>query len=306
MPQFDFPNRHGQTLSGRLEVPTGTPKAYGIFAHCFTCSKNFISIDRADHMLSNPGLFIAFIKPDPNATIPDRRIRFPERFYKEFNMSATLESVQKQLDQYASEFAKKVPAEVREAMNQAGKYVADFVSTLSVIGVDDEAPNFVLPDATGNKIELQTLLREGPVVLSFYRGRWCPYCNIELQSLQAALPRIVAHEASLVAVSPQTPDESLSTSEKNELEFSVLSDLGNSVAREYGLVFTLPEPLRPIYADFGIDLRAHNGDESFELPVPATYVIDRDAKVRYAFVNADYRQRAEPSDIVASLAGLDH
>lgn len=220
-------------------------------------------------------------------------------------MSTILESVQKQLDQFASEFAKKVPDEVREAMDNAGRDVTEIFSQQAVVGVGDTAPNFLLPDATGKQVELQTLLREGPVVLTFYRGGWCPYCNIELQALQAALPEFSAHNATLVAVSPQTPDQSLSTAEKNELEFAVLSDVGNNAAKEYGLVFTLPEELRPIYAEFGIDLPSYNGDSSFELPVPATYVIDRDGKVQYVFVNADYRQRAEPSEIVDSLKKLD-
>ncbi|MEM9656723.1 MAG: peroxiredoxin-like family protein [Planctomycetota bacterium] len=220
-------------------------------------------------------------------------------------MSTALVSVQAQLDQFAAEFATKVPTEIREVMNQTGEDVADFFSKQTVVDVDDQAPPFALPDAAGNQVELHSLLGEGPVVLTFYRGGWCPYCNIELRALQAALPEISAHGATLVAVSPQTPDQSLSTAEKNELEFAVLSDVGNRAAREYGLVFTLPEALRPIYADFGIDLPAHNGDDSFELPAPATYVIDRHGKIRYAFVNADYRRRAEPSDIVASLASLE-
>ena len=219
-------------------------------------------------------------------------------------MSTTLESVQKQLDQYAQDFAEKVPEEIRDAMEAAGQSVADFVSNLTVVDVNADAPNFSLPDATGKTVELGQLLKDGPVVLSFYRGGWCPYCNIELRALQAALPELQAHQTTLVAVSPQTPDQSLSTAEKNELEFSVLSDQGNNVAREYGLVFELPEELRPIYANFGIDVPAHNGDDTFELPVPATFVIDQDGKVRYAFVNADYRQRVEPSEIVAALAQL--
>ena len=219
-------------------------------------------------------------------------------------MSTTLESVQKQLDQYAQDFAEKVPEEIRDAMEAAGQSVAAFVSNLTVVDVNADAPNFSLPDATGKTVELGQLLKDGPVVLSFYRGGWCPYCNIELRALQAALPEFRAHQATLVAVSPQTPDQSLSTAEKNELEFSVLSDQGNNVAREYGLVFELPEELRPIYANFGIDVPAHNGDDTFELPVPATFVIDQDGKVRYAFVNADYRQRVEPSEIVAALAQL--
>lgn len=219
-------------------------------------------------------------------------------------MSATLESVQKQLNQFAEEFAKQVPSEVKDLMEEAGNEVATFVEGLDMVGVDAQAPGFDLPDATGNTVDLAVLLQQGPVVLTFYRGGWCPYCNIELRALQAALPDIQELGASLVAISPQTPDQSLTTAEKNELEFSVLSDVGNKVAKDFGLVFALPESLRPVYANFGIDLPAHNGDDSFELPVPATYVIDQDGIVQFAFVNADYRQRAEPSEIIASLKNL--
>ena len=220
-------------------------------------------------------------------------------------MTGTLASLQKQLSDYAAEFAKKVPDEVRATMDEAGASVAEFVEGLRIIGDDDEAPNFELPDATGKQVVLEELLAVGPVVLTFYRGGWCPYCNLELRALQAALPEFRAHNATLAAVSPQTPDQSLSTAEKNELEFTVLSDVGNTVAAKFGLVFTLPESLRPIYENFGIDLPAHNGDNSFELPVPATYVIDQNRRVRYSFVNADYRQRAEPSELLAALADLD-
>ena len=140
--------------------------------------------------------------------------------------------------------------------------------------------------------------------MSFYRGGWCPYCNIELRGLQSELASFREHGANLVAVSPQTPDNSLSTTEQNELEFPVLSDVGNTVAKKFGLVFTLPESLRPIYEDFGIDISKSNGDESFEIPVPATFVINRDGHISYAFINADYRKRAEPSDVLAAVKDL--
>lgn len=217
---------------------------------------------------------------------------------------ATMQSVQQQLDDYAAEFARKVPAEVRATMQRSGQQVEQWLRDQDVLGVGDEAPDFTLPDATGRPVTLSNLLDAGPTVLSFYRGGWCPYCNIELRALQAALPDIRQLRGLLLAVSPQTPDASLSTQEKNELEFPVLSDVGNQTAREFGLVFTLPEPLRPIYEDFGIDVPADNGDESFELPTPATYVIDRNRAIRYAFVNADYRQRAEPAEVLGVLRSL--
>jgi peroxiredoxin len=122
--------------------------------------------------------------------------------------------------------------------------------------------------------------------------------------LQRTLPEIEALGAQLVTVSPQLPDNSLSTAEKLDLTFEVLSDVGNRVAREFGLVFTLPEEMRSIYQDFGIDLPGANGDESFELPMPATYVIDKSGIVRLAFVDIDYTRRLDPEDIIESLKKL--
>ncbi|MDJ0714305.1 MAG: peroxiredoxin-like family protein [Prochloraceae cyanobacterium] len=170
--------------------------------------------------------------------------------------------------------------------------------------VGDRVSEFTLTNAIGKEITLRSLLAEGPVVISFYRGQWCPYCNLELRALQKALPEIIANGASLVAISPQTPDNSLSTAEKNELTFEVLRDVGNKVAREFGLVFTLPEELRPIYEGFGVDLLAHNGDKTFELPLPATYVVAADGKVISAFVDPDYTKRLEPEEIVAALGEI--
>ena len=122
--------------------------------------------------------------------------------------------------------------------------------------------------------------------------------------MQRALPEIEALGATLVTVSPQLPDNSLSTAEKLDLTFEVLSDEGNRVARDFGLVFTLPAEMRSIYQDFGIDLPAANGDESFELPMPATYVIDRSGAIRLAFVNVDYTTRLDPEEIIDALKKL--
>lgn len=172
------------------------------------------------------------------------------------------------------------------------------------LAVGAAAPDFSLPDAKGDTVVLSKLLTEGPVVLSFYRGGWCPYCNIQLKTLQDRLGDITAAGGRLVAVSPQTPDHSLSTAEKHDLAFPVLSDVGNAVARSYGLVFTLADDLRPIYDGWGLDLPAANGDESFELPLPATYVIRPDGTVAWRFADADYTRRAEPDDVVAALRSL--
>jgi len=122
--------------------------------------------------------------------------------------------------------------------------------------------------------------------------------------LQLALPRMRELGATLVAVSPETPDNSLSTAEKNSLTFEVLSDVGNRVAHQFGIVFQLPEDLRPIYTEFGINLSAANGDDMFELPIPATYVIETDRKICMAFVEPDYAKRLDPEEIIATLAKM--
>ena len=213
-------------------------------------------------------------------------------------------SLTEQLAQQQANTHGKLPGAIREAMSTATATLAASGLVDSAISEGDRAPDFSLPNAVGQSLRLSEVLARGPVVLSFYRGQWCPYCNLELRALQAALPEITAAGATLVAVSPQTPDNSLSTVEKNELTFEILSDVGNSVARSYGLVFVLPEALRPIYANFGIDIPGHNGDDTFELPLSATYVIATDGTVKHAFVDADYTLRLDPVEIVTALRAL--
>ena len=170
--------------------------------------------------------------------------------------------------------------------------------------VGDVAPDFTLPDHLGREVSSVELRKKGALVISFYRGSWCPYCNMELRALQQRLTQINQLGASLVAISPQVPDESLGTAQKNELAFPVLSDAGNVVAKRFGLVFVLSEHLRPVYSKFGIDLPKYNGNQSFELPVPATYVLDRNGLVLKQHVSADYKQRMEPEQILEVLTEL--
>ena len=209
-----------------------------------------------------------------------------------------------QLQQQREKSAQKIPADVRRVMKQKTEELARSGLAEKSLKVGDKAPDFELPNATGKTVRLADLLQHGPIVVAFYRGGWCPYCNLELRALQKTLPEIEKHGAQLVAISPQTPDASLSTKQKDELTFQVLSDKHNAVARQFGLVFTLPQEIRAIYKGFGHDLAARNGDDSFELPFPATYVIGKDRTIRFASVNADYTKRAEPSDILAAIRQL--
>jgi peroxiredoxin len=213
-------------------------------------------------------------------------------------------TLKEELDAFRAEFLAKTSSEIREAMTRADTELAAAGITNHALKAGDRAPDFRLPDVRGGFVQLKALLIKGPVVVSFYRGGWCPYCNLELRALQGALPEIRQLGAELVAISPQTPDESLSTAEKNNLAFSVLSDIGSLTAKAYGIAFDLAEELRPIYSRAGHALPDKNDDNGWVLPIPATYVIDQDGVIRLAFVDVDYRNRLEPAEIVAALRAL--
>lgn len=166
----------------------------------------------------------------------------------------------------------------------------------------DKAPNFSLSNAIGETVSLKSLLAQGKVVLTFYRGTWCPYCNLQLNQYQQALDEIKTLKANLVAISPQTPDESLNIKEKNELEFEVLSDNGNIVARQFTTVFKNDEtPIETMKA-LGIDFDDHYGDDSQELPVPAVFIIEQDNTISFAkTIDGDYRNRVEATEIINAL-----
>lgn len=174
------------------------------------------------------------------------------------------------------------------------------------LNVGDKAPNFSLSNAIGETRSLQSLLLKGKVVLTFYRGSWCPYCNLQLHQYQQVVEAIKALGANLVAVSPQTPDESLNIKEKNELQFEVLSDIGNIVARQFTTIFKNGEaPIETMKA-LGIDFDSHYADDSQELPVPAVFIIEKDRTISFAkAIDGDYRNRVEASDIINSLANQE-
>jgi peroxiredoxin len=163
----------------------------------------------------------------------------------------------------------------------------------------DVAPDFILPDADGRTVRLYTELKTGPVVLVFYRGGWCVYCKIHLRGFEKALPEFKAAGARVLAISPQLPDQSLKTREKDKLSFPILSDVGLHTTRAFGVAFELPKSLLNLYADFGHPLEAFNGVEgSKELPMPATFLIGANRIIAYAHVEADYTLRAEPLEIL--------
>jgi peroxiredoxin len=196
-------------------------------------------------------------------------------------------------------FKGQIPAEVFNTMVAATEALMRSDTFKGALKPGDRLPSFVLPDANGQVVSSRELLARGRLLLTFYRGDWCPYCNLALKGLHDQLPAITAAGASLVAVSPQTPDHSLTTRERLALDYPVLSDLGNVLARQLGIVFTLANELRPLYSNFGIDLTSYNGDGSFELPLPATFLIGSDGTILERFLEIDYRKRIEPETAVS-------
>ena len=168
----------------------------------------------------------------------------------------------------------------------------------------DLGPAFDLADPDGQPVRSVDLLARGPLIISFYRGVWCPYCNMELQALQAALPEIEARGANLVAISPQNPVNNRKSVRQNALGFPVLNDAGGKVADAFGIRFALPDYLVELYQGFKNDLPAFNNDPSWTLPMPARYVIGTDGVIRYAEVNPDYTRRPDPSELLPILDRL--
>jgi peroxiredoxin len=210
----------------------------------------------------------------------------------------------RELDRFRNMRDDVIPAELARLMDKATAELVQSKLADQVVGVGSEAPGFSLPNATGQQVTLSQMLTRGPVVISFYRGVWCPFCNLEQRALQQHLPQINELGASLVAISGQTPDNSLSMAEKNELTYEVLSDIGLTVASSYGLVFRLPGYLQEVYERLGHPIPMFNGPGQQTLPIPATFVVARDGIVRFAYANPDYMHRADPEDILAALKSI--
>ena len=206
-----------------------------------------------------------------------------------------------QLADYQAGFKQRVAPE-RVAMMEAA--TADLRASgieARAVQVGACAPDVTLTDAMNRPVRLSDLWRRGPLVLIFYRGGWCPYCNLELRAWSKHLPSLKHMGAQLVAVSPQTPDNSLSTAQKNDLAYPVLSDSELLATEAFGVGFELPPQLIDLYGRVGNDLPVLNGNGRWVLPVPATYVIDREGKVVFAHIEADYRERAEPALVLDAV-----
>ena len=214
-------------------------------------------------------------------------------------------SLQEKLDAFKADFeGKKVPRDVVDIMHKA---TADLIASGQAeraLKAGSKAPVIALPDADGNTIRSADLLAKGPLVVTFYRGLWCPYCNMDLQAIEDAAGDFRATGASVIAISPQTGANSRRTQRDLKLSYPILSDHGNAVADAFGLRFRLPDDLIAVYTAFGIDLATNNGEPSWTLPMPARYVIDTDGIIAYAEVNPDYTRRPDPGEVMPTLKRL--
>lgn len=210
-------------------------------------------------------------------------------------------SLKNKLDTHRIQSEAKRPPHIKAAMEKA---TADLVASGQAgraLKQGDRAPAFDLPAPDGKSVSSAALLARGPLVITFYRGVWCPYCNLELQALQDALPEIQTAGGSLVAISPENAANSHKSVRQNELSFPILSDKGNAIADKFGLRFRLPDEIIAIYKGFGNDLPMVNGDDSWTLPIPGRFVIAPDGIIVYAEVNPDYTIRPEPSALMPAL-----
>ena len=215
-------------------------------------------------------------------------------------------SLQARLDAFKVDFRAgkppfNAPPEIHPVMERATAELIASGAAARALKVGDHAPAFTLNDPDGKPVSSADLLSKGPLVISFYRGVWCPYCNMELQALEAARSIIETAGASVIAISPQKAANSRRSARENSLGFLILSDPGNEVAAAFGLRFELPDYLVELYKKLGNNLPLTNGDDSWTLPMPGRFVIGQDGTVLYAEVNPDYTQRPEPEDLLPAL-----
>ncbi|SAK94294.1 AhpC/TSA family protein [Caballeronia temeraria] len=216
-------------------------------------------------------------------------------------------SLQDKLDAFRANFEAggppyNAPSHIHEPMHRATRELIESSAAAKALKVGDKAPTFTLKDAEGTPHSSTDLLANGPLIVTFYRGVWCPYCNFDLQAIQAALPELESRGAQLVAISPQTAPNSRRSQRENHVSFPILSDPGNEVAAAFGIRFKLPDYLADLYKTaFKNDLAVANGEPSWTLPMPARFVIGQDDVILYAEVNPDYTRRPDPEELLPVL-----
>lgn len=212
-----------------------------------------------------------------------------------------MKNLEQQIEELNENLAKQLPAEVLEVF---GKSIQDLKAQdieESSIGVGDRFPDFILPNTNDETVALKELLKNGKVIVAFFRGSWCPYCNLELKALQDHLRQITDRNATLVAVSPQTSDYSEELRNNHQLDFELLTDKDNALAKQLGISFGLQDFVIPTYGSLGIDLSEYNENANNELPIPAVFVIDTNGNITYRFVDTNYMNRIDIQELIEQL-----
>ncbi|WP_430425237.1 peroxiredoxin-like family protein [Maribacter litoralis] len=202
-------------------------------------------------------------------------------------------------------FGRKKNPEFMKGVDDIINEAKAFEKGKNAIKIGEKAPDFILPNPLGKEVQLYDLLSKGPVVVTFYRGSWCPYCNLQLRALQAKLKEIESLGATLVAISPEVPDASMTKNEISNMDFTVLSDQDAKVASQYGVAWEVPEFLLDhMRIDRELDLKEINNGNGSVLPIPATFIIGTNGLVQWNYVNVDYRTRSEPDEIIDALKSI--
>ncbi len=216
----------------------------------------------------------------------------------------TANSLTEDLDRFVKQYLETAPENVQNDFGRGINELSGSGILETAVNVGDSAPEFNLPNAIGGHTSLYDSLQRGPVVLVWYRGGWCPYCNLQLQHIQTKLAEIHEAGGQVIAISPELPDMTMTTKERHMLEFQVLSDIDNKVADKFKLAYTVPDYVVDHY-DLSVKLNDHNGNDSNRLPLAVTYVINRNGIVEYAFLDADYKNRASPEEIISVLNSIN-
>ena len=208
-----------------------------------------------------------------------------------------MKTLREELSAFSEEIAKNAPD---EALQIIGQEIEKFYKTgisEKALNVGNNVPDFELEDSYGNVISLDSMVALGPAVISFNRGNWCPFCNIDFKHMQKNITPIEESGSNLFVISPQLKEKSAQLKAENGYDYPILHDKNNEVAKQFGICFTLSDKLKAIHKSFGMDIPAHNGEDSFELPIPATYVVNQDKEIVYAYVNPNWMERAQIEDV---------
>ncbi len=223
------------------------------------------------------------------------------RSLEESAPAAEIRALREVLAERKESIAKYVPAETQAINSRTVAELRKQKLSENILGVGATIPSFSLPDQDGKHVSSSDLLEKGRLALCFIRGRWCPFCVAQMEAMNLILPAITEAGATLIAISPETVKQSFFMHDQHHLRFPLLSDFGNSVARQFGLTYRVSDEQQELYKRTFVNLPFVNGDDRWELPIPATYIIERDGTVLYASASEDYTERPEPEEIVRVL-----